>query len=197
MPTISDAQALQILRDSRDKSFDAAAQGELAGLRGLLGAKQAQLSATKLQAQGEKLDSFTKLAAGTAGIGLNYKASVHAASPAEIRKMKDEADAAFAARQSNSAARRAGLNAAAQNNGIGTVVDKMHDAGSQAFGGQSQISDAKVSTKQAELAETLAKTQQDNAKQAKEQAVKGQDSVNDFAKGIYERAKQVVDRAFG
>lgn len=198
MPSnISDAQALTILRDASNKTFDASSRAESGAIGEVLGAKTRQLRDTAAQAHAEQKDSISKFASNSFGTSLNFKASLYGNSRGDIRQMKAEADAAFRARKDDDQTRRMAVNTVAQGGGFSDAVGKAHDAWSANSGFQKDVSDAKVDQKLAETAESVANVHKDGAKANKEQAAKAVDAVNDVAKGFFERAKQVIDRAFG
>lgn len=194
---VSDAQALTILRQANDKTFDAAARAESAQQGNVVAQKAVQFGQAAIEAHAEQKDSIAKFGSNMVGMGLNYKASLYGNSKPDIRQMKAEADAAFAARMAEAKSNRLGANTLAQNGGVADSVGKAYDAMSQNLGPQEQVQAAKVAQKVSEADESVAKNMLEGAKANKEQAAKAIDATNEVAKGFIERAKQVIDRAFG
>lgn len=186
MSSISDAQALSILHHAQESRYNAQSNADVAAKGAQVGSKLEQAKATMKQTTAEQQSTLIKFAGSAAGMGLNYKLMLKA------QNMQMGAGAS-----SKQAAAGAGLNAAAQGNGIGGVMDKGVDAIDQNMGAAAKANEAKIEGKFADMQGTVAEQQAEQSKAAKEAALKGLDGVNELAKGFFERAKQVVDKAFG
>lgn len=186
MSSISDAKILSILHAAQESRYNAQANADVAAKGGQVGAKLDQAKSTMKQTQAEQQSSLIKVAGSAAGMGLNYKLMLKA----QDMQMGSSASQARAAKG-------AGLNAAAQGNGVGNVINQGVEAMDQNVGAAAKANEAKVESKFAEMQGTIAEQQGEQSKTAKEAAMKGLDSINELAKGMFERAKQVVDKAFG